>query len=67
MSYDRAGLKFCKVYTDVSKFGEQCTKATRCMTCSGYNRDFIGSWVYVEVLTNTDKARIVVVAILDVS
>ncbi len=26
------------------------------------NRDFISSWVYVEVLTNTDKARIVVVA-----
>ena len=67
MSYDRAGLKFCKVHTDVSKFGEQCTKAPWSMACSGYNRDFISSWVYVEVLTNTDKARIVVVAILDVS
>ena len=67
MSYNRTGLEFCKVHTDISKLGEQCTKPAWSMTCSGYNRDFIGSWVYVEILTNADKARIVVIAVLDIS
>ena len=67
MTYDRTGLEFCKVHTDISKLGEQCTKPAWSMACSRYYSDFIGPWVYVEILTNADNACIVVIAILDIS
>ena len=37
------------------------------MACCGYHRDFISPWVYMEVLADADKARIVVIAILDIA
>ena len=37
------------------------------MTYRGYNKILLAPGYTLEVLTNTDKARIVVVAILDVS
>ena len=66
MAYDRARLKFCKVYADVSKLGGNVPRPP-------------GAWLAVvttEILLapgytwkshNADKAGIVVIAILDVA
>ena len=51
MSYDRTGLEFCKVHTDISKLGEQCTKPAWSMTCSRYYLDLEASLADPKVLS----------------